>query len=195
LRGWYERFAFLDVAPAAETYLLCNEISSHLPTYMWGRGVRRVFDAAAQGYPLATTMHASSAADAFAQLTAYPLELAPERLSAIDLVIALEVGYINNKLARRVASVERVTAGTPSESPRVTTLARREPLRAPLDTQTGQLIAALADWHACSDAAAANLLARRERLLDAWLSAQLLTPADVRAALEAERCSVPSGGV
>jgi type IV secretory pathway ATPase VirB11/archaellum biosynthesis ATPase len=74
LRGWYERFAFLDTVPAADAYLLCNEISSHLPTYMWGGGVRRVFEAAARDYPLATTMHASSAERAFAQLLAYPLE-------------------------------------------------------------------------------------------------------------------------
>jgi hypothetical protein len=196
LRGWYERFAFLDTVPAAEAYLLCNEISSHLPTYMWGRGVRRVFEAAARGYPLATTMHASSADEAFAQLRSYPLELPEDALSAIDLVITLEVGYINNKLARRVARVERVTAGaTLHDGPRVTTLARREPLRAPLDTQTGRLVAALADWGGLSDADAASLLAQRERLLTGWLNSNVLTPADVCAALAAERCPPPGDDV
>jgi hypothetical protein len=194
LRGWYERFAFLDTVPAAEAYLLCNEISSHLPTYMWGRGVRRVFEAAAHGYPLATTMHASSAELAFAQLLAYPLELPVDALCAIDLVIALDVGYINNKLARRVARVERVTPGTAAvDGPRLTTLARRDPLRAPLDTHTGRLVAALADWLALSDADAASLLAHRERLLTVWLNSNLLAPRDVRAALAVERRLPPAG--
>jgi hypothetical protein len=116
-------------------------------------------------------------------------------LSAIDLVIALDVGYINNKLARRVARVERVTPGAaPTDRPRLTLLAQREPLRAPLDTQTGRLVAALAEWHALSDADAAGRLARRERQLTAWLNAHVLTPADVRAALAIERRPPAVGG-
>jgi hypothetical protein len=133
-------------------------------------------------------MHAASAELAFAQLMAYPLDLPVGALSAIDLVIALEVGYINNKVARRVARVERVTPGaTPSDGPRLTMLAHREPLRAPLDIQTGRLVAALAEWHALSDADAASLLAHRERLLTVWLNAHVLAPEDVRAAVAAER--------
>ena len=39
MSGMYENFAFTrepDIDPAA-TYALCNEVSNHLPIYMWGR--------------------------------------------------------------------------------------------------------------------------------------------------------------
>ena len=188
LRGWYERFAFLDSVPAEQAYVLCNEISGHLPTYMWGDGVRRVFDAAAQGYPLATTMHASNAKDVFEQLAAYPLDVPTRRLGVIDLVVALEVGYINNAVVRRITRVERVAIDeADTDTPCVTVLASREPLRAALDTHPGRLVAALARWYACTDDAAATMLARRERRLEAWSRAGLLTPGEVRAALAADR--------
>ena len=43
MSGMYENFAFTrrsDVDPAT-TYALCNEVSDHLPIYMWGRIARR----------------------------------------------------------------------------------------------------------------------------------------------------------
>src|SRR5947199_6193679 len=41
--GMYETFAFtrLPGVDPATTYALCNEISDHIPTYMWGRVARR----------------------------------------------------------------------------------------------------------------------------------------------------------
>ena len=43
MSGMYENFAFTqlpDIEPA-HTYALCNEVSDHLPIYMWGRVARR----------------------------------------------------------------------------------------------------------------------------------------------------------
>ena len=97
LRGWYEQFTFLDSIPPDTGFVLCNEISAHLPAYLWGRGVRRIFDAAHAGYPLATTMHATSGADALRQLTSYPLEVPEEQLTAIDLIVTIGVGYASNR--------------------------------------------------------------------------------------------------
>jgi hypothetical protein len=169
LRGWYERFSFLDTLPPDSAYLLCNEISSHLPTYLWGRGVRRVFDAAAAGYPLATTMHATSAADALEQLAGYPLDVPVEQLAAIDLVITIGVGYASNKLLRRITRVDRVSPG--SDAPAIQPIAMREPLRAELDYQLGRLIGTLAALTDGSDDVAAARLAQRVRTLEQWLAA------------------------
>lgn len=187
LRGWYERFAFLDTIPPESAYLLCNEISSHLPTYLWGRGVRRVFEAAAAGYPLATTMHATSAQDVFAQLRAYPLEVPAEHLRSIDVVVTIGVGYANNRLLRRVTRVERVQPG--ADGPRIEPLASREPLRAELDHRLGRLVDALARWRGCSDEEAAAALARRERQLQQWFTRGIVAPADVRATIAESRAT------
>jgi hypothetical protein len=185
LRGWYERFTFLNDIPPDAGYMLCNEISAHLPTYLWGHGVRRVFELAAeQGYPLATTMHATCAADAFDQLMRYPLDVPPPHVNAIDLVVTIGVGYANNRLLRRVARIEHVCGDV---APRPVPLATREPLRGDMTYQVGRLIGALASWLGCTDDAAAALLARRARQLAAWCDAGLVGPDAVREAIAGSR--------
>ncbi|HYI14565.1 MAG TPA: type II secretion system protein E [Thermomicrobiales bacterium] len=185
LRGWYERFSFLDTLPPDAAYLLCNEISSHLPTYLWGHGVRRVFEAANAGYPLATTMHATGAADALDQLASYPLDVPREHLPSIDLVITIGVGYASNKFLRRVARVERITAA--EDGPSIRAIATREPLRAELDYQIGRLIGTLATLTDASDDQAAAHLAQRVRTLEQWLTAGLATTPSLRETIVAAR--------
>jgi hypothetical protein len=46
LRGGNETFGWRATAHPARTYLLCNEISPHLPVYLWGIQVGRLFAAA-----------------------------------------------------------------------------------------------------------------------------------------------------
>jgi hypothetical protein len=169
LRGWYERFAFLDSIPPETGYILCNEISAHLPTYLWGRGVRRIFEAVSSGYPLATTMHATSGSDALDQLVSYPLDVPAEHLGPIDLIVTIGVGYVSNHLLRRVVRIERVIAG--DGMPRLMTLAERDPLRADLTFQVGRMIGEIARIHGCSDDDAAAAFARRVRQLEAWREA------------------------
>jgi hypothetical protein len=166
LRGWYERFTFLDSVPRERAYLLCNEISAHLPTYLWGQGVRRVFQAGIDGYPFVTTMHATSAAEAIDLLRRYPLEVSAEHIPAIDLVITLDMGYVNTSLVRRVIRVEEVSATSAPYA--VATLSERSLLRAPLEHRTGRLISRVAAWCGCSDDEASRLLSRRERQLESW---------------------------
>jgi hypothetical protein len=62
MSGMYENFAFTrspDIDPAT-TYALCNEVSDHLPIYMWGRVARRYLSLPAQGYHVATSVHADT---------------------------------------------------------------------------------------------------------------------------------------
>ena len=65
MSGMYEDFAFTqlpDIEPA-RTYALCNEVSDHLPIYMWGRVARRYLALPARGYHIATSVHADTIDD------------------------------------------------------------------------------------------------------------------------------------
>ena len=195
LRGMYERFAFSDTIAAADGYLLCNEISAHLPAYLWGRGVRQVFDAVAEGYPLLTSMHASDGRDVLRQLRDYPLDVSADRLQRIDLVVTLSMGLVSNRRVRRLTRIERVLPPLDGERgddvPRVMSLAERDPLRADLVVHTGRLVGTLAAWYLCSDVAAAALLARRAHLLRTWAEreAGATSESSLRPQIEAYRAA------
>lgn len=92
LRGCYETFAFLDdhAVDPANSVMLVNEISSHLPAYLWGPGVRRLFQAARQGFTFAATAHATAIEDLIGLLAGYPLRIAVADLATINLVVLMK---------------------------------------------------------------------------------------------------------
>lgn len=94
LRGCYESFAFLDDATVfpSDSVLLVNEISPHLPAYLWGPGVRRLFQAARNGFMFAATAHASTVGDLVGQLAGYPLRVPLSELATINLALFLAEG-------------------------------------------------------------------------------------------------------
>lgn len=75
LRGSYETFDFLSSYETHSALLLVNEISPHLPAYLWGRPVGQLFDAMRSGYQVAGTAHASSATAFLHMLISPPLEV------------------------------------------------------------------------------------------------------------------------
>lgn len=91
LRGCYESFAFLDdpTVDPGHSLLLVNEISSHLPAYLWGPGVRRLLQAAGRDFTFAATAHAGSIEEQIGQLAGYPLRVPMSELAAINLVVLL----------------------------------------------------------------------------------------------------------
>ena len=80
VRGWWEDYDWLDQVPAGTGYLLINEMSDHLPIYVWGRAARGALVLAGKGWGLGATMHADSlpeALDSFrSQLGATDADLA-----------------------------------------------------------------------------------------------------------------------
>ena len=122
LRGCYEPFAFLDDATIdpRRTVLLVNEISAHLPAYLWGPGVRRTLEAAHRGFALAATAHATSATELIQTWAGYPLRVPLPAIAAVDLVVHLDAWMTNGLVRREVASV---TALEPSLDGRGLTLA------------------------------------------------------------------------
>ncbi|MGH2533473.1 MAG: hypothetical protein ACRDJW_14335 [Thermomicrobiales bacterium] len=110
VRGCFESFDFLHSAAPGETALLVNEISGHLPAYLWGPGVRRVFDAARGGYQLAATAHARSVEDFVHGLASYPLHVRIEELQAVDLLVLLDAWTEAGEVRRVVRSVVSLSA-------------------------------------------------------------------------------------
>jgi hypothetical protein len=92
LRGCYEPFAFFDDATARpdETALLINEISPHLPVYLWGPGVRRALEAGLSGYQLFATAHARSVDEFVGALAGPPLRVPLVEIAALQVVVILD---------------------------------------------------------------------------------------------------------
>ncbi len=60
LRGWGQDDSWVDEIGPDAAYMLINEMSDHLPIYVWGRNARGALILAGKGYGLGATMHADS---------------------------------------------------------------------------------------------------------------------------------------
>src|SRR5579859_5508980 len=96
MSGMYEDFGFTslpDIDPAT-TYALCNEVSDHLPIYMWGRVARRYLALPAQGYHVATSIHADTIDDVISMYH-HDLRLKAEDVRRLGLVVNIGlVGHL-----------------------------------------------------------------------------------------------------
>ena len=68
VRGWWEEYDWLDEIEPGTGYLLINEMSDHLPIYVWGRAARGALVLAGKGWGLGATMHADSLPEAIGTL-------------------------------------------------------------------------------------------------------------------------------
>jgi hypothetical protein len=68
VRGWWEEYDWLDEIPAGTGFLLINEMSDHLPIYVWGRAARGALMLAGKGWGFGATMHADTLPEAIASL-------------------------------------------------------------------------------------------------------------------------------
>ena len=110
LRGWVETFDYLRHTKPEGTILLGNELSSHLPVYLWGPKAVRVFETLRRGYAIGSTLHADSAPEAVAQLTS-ELGVAAADLARVDLLVVMRIyGTPRGEYVRRVVSVDRLAA-------------------------------------------------------------------------------------
>jgi hypothetical protein len=88
MSGMYENFAFTrdpDIDPAT-TYALCNEVSDHLPIYMWGRIARRYLTLPSRGYHVATSVHADTIDDVLSMYQ-HDLRLTVEDVRKLGVVV------------------------------------------------------------------------------------------------------------
>jgi hypothetical protein len=108
-RGCFESFAFLS-DPAIDpwqTALLINEISPHLPVYLWGAAVGRVLEAAQGGFTLLATAHANSVHEFVGVLTGSPLRIPLAQVAAFEFIVVMKRDAANLS-GRRVGGVWRL---------------------------------------------------------------------------------------
>ncbi len=88
MSGMYEDFAFTQLADIdpASTYALCNEVSDHLPIYMWGRVARRYLALPTKGYHIATSVHADTIDDVI-QMYQHDLRVNVEDIRRLGIVV------------------------------------------------------------------------------------------------------------
>jgi hypothetical protein len=127
-QGWGETFRLPPIAPDdPPIYIMINEISDHLPVYSWGPYVQKAFELAAEGYSLASTMHAETVDGVIEQLTE-ECDVPEEHLGNLAFVAPMFVGHRDGSRVRRVSE-----------------LAVLEPLARSYDRQT------IAKWDADAD--------------------------------------------
>jgi hypothetical protein len=110
-RGCFESFAFL-LDPAidpSQTALLINEISPHLPVYLWGPAVGRVLEAAQRGFTLLATAHADSVHEFVGALTGSPLRIPLAQVAAFEFIVVMKRDEAILS-GRRVCGVWRLAA-------------------------------------------------------------------------------------
>jgi hypothetical protein len=88
--GMYERFDFREVTEPDSTCVLCNEVSDHLRIYMWGRVARRFLDLPAEGYAIATSMHADTLDDVLSALMG-DLHLSAEQMAQLGVIVNIGI--------------------------------------------------------------------------------------------------------
>ncbi len=85
LRGLAETFDYVREADPRRSYLLVNELSSHLPVYLWGSKATRMFRTLGDGFGVGTTMHADDVDEVLSQLRE-DLDLTADDLARLDVV-------------------------------------------------------------------------------------------------------------
>jgi len=120
MSGMFETFSFTrlpDIDPA-RTYALCSEISDHIPTYMWGPVARRYLMLPAQGYHIATSVHADTIDDVL-HLYQHDLHLRIEDIRRLGLVVNIGLVEGKHSLSRRWISTYFLQPKTDPHHPEV----------------------------------------------------------------------------
>jgi hypothetical protein len=99
LRGWWDDTDWTDEIGPDRGYLLINELSDHLPIYVWGPNGRSALRLAGGGYGLGGTMHADSLPEA--------LDLLRSELGATDADLAGITVYLQYSAYRTPRAMYR----------------------------------------------------------------------------------------
>jgi len=99
LRGWAQDMSWTDEIGPDRGVLLINELSDHLPIYVWGPNARAALRLAGSGYGFGGTMHADSLDEALACLR--------DELGAADADLAGLTIYLQYSAYRTPAGMYR----------------------------------------------------------------------------------------
>ena len=101
VRGWGEEYDWLDEIEPGTGYLLINEMSDHLPIYVWGRAARGALILAGKGWGLGATMHADSLPEALDSLRT-SLGATDADLAGLTMYLQYSAYYTPAGMYRRV---------------------------------------------------------------------------------------------
>jgi hypothetical protein len=146
--GIGERFSLPPRTDAHPTYILVNEMSDDLPVYTWDAYARRVFELLAEGYSLATTMHADTVDEVLTMLRE-EIGVPQAQIARLTFVVPLHLSPD--------------PAGTRSLRRRVSEVAFLQP-----DAKGGFSRRRVARWHADGDSFAVLADADDRRAFARW---------------------------
>jgi hypothetical protein len=114
--GWHEPAPLSAPVASAEpatTWLIAQELSDHLPTYVWGDAARVTLRALSLGFGLGATIHADSLEEVFDALRRPPVALADDELTRLGVVLILRAyapapGDVETGPLRRVVAAHYV---------------------------------------------------------------------------------------
>lgn len=190
-RGVGETFALPPVSPAYPTYILINELSDHIPVYTWDDAARRAFQLLAEGYRLATTMHADTVEGVLGQLQG-ELDIPAQQIAQLTFILPLYIGR-RGGLVRRVREVAFLQPNGDGLS--VDWLARwnaaEDAFEVLVEDRQRQ---ALARWAGLTPRQLEDEVARREAFLAALIEAGTVSVPEVNAAIEGWYSGVTRAG-
>ena len=164
--GMGETFDLPPRSDSHPTYILINEISDHIPVYTWGGYARRAFELLNEGYPLATTMHADSVAEALGILET-ELAIPRRHLAKLTFVAALRLTHSSGRTLRRVSEVAFLRPEDPPEdglhAARIATWNAQDDSFQVMTSP--DVVAGLAAWAGLSEGDFLDELERREEFL------------------------------
>jgi hypothetical protein len=110
LRGWWGDFDWTDEIGPDRGYLLINELSDHLPIYVWGRAAQGALHLAGKGYGLGATMHADSLPEAL-ELFRTDLSVPDADLAALTIYLQWSAYRTPSGMYRRCESAWHLRLG------------------------------------------------------------------------------------
>lgn len=125
LRGAYEPFDFVGQTEPGSSVILINELSPHLPIYLWGPPVKRALELGVGGYQLMATSHGRSVEDWIASLCRAPLRLPLDLILAFDLAVLITTNMTEAGIERQVQSITGLLPGSTPGSIRPVPLQRQ----------------------------------------------------------------------
>lgn len=111
LRGWWEDFDWTSEIGPERGYMLVNEMSDHLPIYVWGRNAQGALSLAGKGYGMGATMHADSLDEALTQMRA-DLRATDADLAGLTIYLQYSAYQTPAGMYRRVEEAWHLRLGT-----------------------------------------------------------------------------------
>ena len=195
--GMLEDFSFTRQAgmrPGA-TCVVCNEVNDWPPYYMWGEQARRYLSLPAQGWRVATTLHARTLAEVLG-LYHEELGLGATDLGRLGIVVTLGlVGGRGRKAEQRrwltTHFLRPREDGAPARHGAALELSRWRSAGDAFEGIQATTLAELASWAGCPLDTFEAALARRRACLCQWAQGEGADPGAVATALRALRSQEP----